>query len=139
MDDHNAPFKQVGSTTIGWMTLCNACYERISPLLTKECIEHINKINRQMLGRVNKRIDAGSAAEEETLLKATFEKFAKLDTDSILSEIEFRDGGLFGECLLAPPSGSTREAIRAQALADRLSAAYRDLSSQSDEEIDEPL
>ena len=130
MEEHSPPFMKVGSAKTGWMTLCDDCFQRISPLLTKECIDHISELNHSMLNRVNKRFENGSAAEEETLLKGIFERFEKLDTDSLISEIQFMEGGEFGTCLLGPPAGSRKEALRAQALADRLSAAYRDLASE---------
>lgn len=131
MEEHSPPFMQVGSVASGWMTLCSACYQRISPLLTKGCIAHVMRLNKQMLDKVNKRFEDGTAAEEETLLKATFERFNKLDTNKLLENMEFREAGDFGTCLLAPPAGTSKEALRAQALADRLNAAYRDLADDS--------
>ena len=133
MLEHLPPYQKIGSVRAGWMVLCDSCSTRVKPMLTPHRLNMIATLNRSLLDRINERFEDGTAAQEETLLKATFEQFASIDVDAISEGLEFMEAEEDSECLFAtfePPQGTTREAIRAQALADRLKAAYRDLANE---------
>ena len=133
MSTHDGPLTRYGSKEVGWIALCSICYKRVMPLMSEASISQMEEMNRTLLKKIDKRIDAGVAGQEESILKTTFGQFSHVNLVETFKSADTSPALDTDKCLFLSfeaPTGNSRAEIRERALTDRLSAAYRDLVSE---------
>ena len=142
MFEHNSPYTKIGSEAAGWMTLCAGCSERIKPFFSEAKMAAVQELNEALMGRLQQRFDDGTAGQEEGLLASTFGYFTQVDLVETVKNVEFHEASDESTCLFSKyqlPQGNSKEEVRARAVADRMTAAYKDLMRSVEEGQDEAL